>query len=64
VTTAEADETELGRSCSRVRGATFEALDRTLHKAVIIRRDLEVGRYPTVEATTAALQNLKETGVA
>jgi hypothetical protein len=32
---------------------TFEALDRTLHEAEIIRRDAEAGRYATREASTA-----------
>jgi PAS domain S-box-containing protein len=43
---------------------TFEALDRTLHEASIIRSDLEAGRYPTVDAARAALRHLKETAPA
>ena len=43
---------------------TFEALDRTLQQAAIIRRDLEAGRYPTIEAANAALRHLKETSPA
>lgn len=43
---------------------TFEALDRTLQQAVVIRRDREAGRYSTVEAASAALRHLKETSPA
>jgi PAS domain S-box-containing protein len=43
---------------------TFEALDRTLQQAVIIRRDRKTRLYPTVEAASAALRHLKETSPA
>jgi hypothetical protein len=43
---------------------TFEALDRTLQQALVIRRDLETGHYPSSEATAAALRQLKETSPA
>jgi PAS domain S-box-containing protein len=43
---------------------TFEALDRTMQQAVIIRRDRDAGLYPNVEAASAALRHLKETSPA
>lgn len=39
---------------------TFEALDRTLNEAAIIRRDHEAGRYAAFDAARAALLHLKK----
>jgi PAS domain S-box-containing protein len=43
---------------------TFEALDRTLHEAAIIRRDQESGRYATAGDARAALRHLAQTSPA
>ena len=43
---------------------TFEALDRTLHEAEIIRRDDEAGRYANHEMARDALRHLQRTSPA
>jgi diguanylate cyclase (GGDEF)-like protein len=40
---------------------TFEAVDRTLGQAELIRRDAEAGRYATAEAAHQALRRLQQT---
>jgi diguanylate cyclase (GGDEF)-like protein len=40
---------------------TFEAVDRTLGEAALIRRDVEAGRYATAEAVRQDLRRLQQT---
>lgn len=40
---------------------TFEAVDRTLGQAELIRREVEAGRYATTEAVQQALRRLQQT---
>jgi len=40
---------------------TFEAVDRTLGEAALIRRDVEAGRYATAEAVQQDLRRLQQT---
>lgn len=65
---AEADAKQSAQNLADIlaehTARTFEALDRTLQQAVIIRRDREAGLYPTAEAASAALRHLKETSPA
>jgi signal transduction histidine kinase/DNA-binding NarL/FixJ family response regulator len=61
ISSAQLSAQNLANALAEHTARTFEALDRTLHGAAIIRRDFEAGRYPTPEAVRAALRQLKET---
>jgi PAS domain-containing protein len=64
VTNAKQSAYNLAGVLAEHTARTFEALDRTLQQAVIIRRDLDGGRLPTAESGLAALRHLKETSPA
>jgi len=64
VSNAKDSAQNLAEALAEHTARTFEALDRTLQQAAIIRRDMHAGRYPTSEAAVAALRSLKETSPA
>jgi PAS domain S-box-containing protein len=64
VSNAKVSAQNLAEVLAEHTARTFEALDRTLQQAAIIRRDLDAGRFPTSESALAALRHLKETSPA
>src|SRR5258708_5207110 len=53
--------TSFAEVLSEHTGRTFEAVDRTLHEAEIIRQDALAGRYNSADEVRAALRHLKQT---
>jgi signal transduction histidine kinase/DNA-binding response OmpR family regulator len=64
VSNAKVSAQNLAEVLAEHTARSFEALDRTLQQAAIIRRDLGAGRFPTSESALAALRHLKETSPA
>lgn len=64
VSSAKQSAQNLAEILAEHTARTFEALDRTLQQAVIIRRDMQAGGYPTSQAAGATLRHLKQTSPA